>query len=117
MRGVLQSTFPRYRFRVTPASSLRMLHLGLGAFHRAHQAAYMQRLLDAGERRWTLVAGNIRPESDGSVEALSAQGGAYTLETVTPSGERSYRRITAISAVVPWQPRLPALIELGAAPE
>jgi mannitol-1-phosphate/altronate dehydrogenase len=30
----------------------RLLHLGLGAFHRAHQAVFMQRLLDAGRRDW-----------------------------------------------------------------
>ena len=28
---------------------LRLLHMGMGAFHRAHQADYMQDLLDAGE--------------------------------------------------------------------
>ena len=102
---------------MSTASPLRIVHLGLGAFHRAHQAAYLQRLIDAGERRWTIVAGNLRPDQEATVEALRAQGGAYTLETVAPSGERSYLRITAISEVIGWQPGLAPLIEAGAAPQ
>src|SRR5205814_978765 len=34
----------------SPSTPLVMLHLGLGSFHRAHQALYMQRLLDAHDR-------------------------------------------------------------------
>ena len=29
----------------TPAARLRLLHLGLGSFHRAHQAVYLHRLM------------------------------------------------------------------------
>ncbi|MBQ5947929.1 D-arabinitol 4-dehydrogenase [Massilia sp. ST3] len=95
---------------------LRILHLGLGAFHRAHQAAYLQDLHDAGDRRWTIVAGNIRPDPADVSEALRAQGCAYTLETVTPDGERAYRRIGAIGAVVPFVPGLAPLVTQGADP-
>ena len=91
-----------------------MLHLGLGSFHRAHQAVYMQQLLDAGDRAWTLAAGNIRPDLAETIAALQAQQGAYTLETVTPAGERSYARITAIRTIVPWEPALAGLVARGA---
>ncbi len=97
-------------------SPLRMLHLGLGSFHRAHQAVYMQALHDAGDHRWTLAGGNLRPDMAETIEALHRQHGAYTLETISPSGEHRYQRITAIREVVPYEPSLRRLIELAADP-
>jgi D-arabinitol 4-dehydrogenase len=98
---------------VSPAP-LVMLHLGLGSFHRAHQALYMQRLIDAGDTDWWLAAGNIRPDMADTIAALRAQRGAYTLETVTPGGERDYTRIESIKTVVPHDPALSGLVEIGA---
>ena len=95
-------------------SPLVILHLGLGSFHRAHQAVYLQDLIDAGDATWTLVAGNTRPDMADTVEALRAQGGAYTLETVTPQGVRSYRRIASISRVLPYSADLRGIIDCGA---
>ena len=93
-----------------------ILHIGLGAFHRAHQAVYLERLRASGERDWMLCAGSIRADAVPQLEALAAQGGAYTLETVTPEGEHSFERIEAIGHVVPFSPELVELIELGADP-
>ncbi|MBX3659561.1 MAG: mannitol dehydrogenase family protein [Ramlibacter sp.] len=91
-----------------------MLHLGLGSFHRAHQAVYLQRLHEAGDTRWALAGGNLRPDMADTLAALKAQGGAYTLETVTPAGQRSHQRIEAIRTVVPWDAALSGLVALGA---
>lgn len=97
-------------------SSLRLtlLHLGLGSFHRAHQALYLHQLQQTGDRRWTLAGGNIRPDMADTLAALIAQHGAYTLETVTPQGERSYTRVTSIQTVLPYEPTLKGLIRVGA---
>jgi D-arabinitol 4-dehydrogenase len=51
-----------------------------------------------------------------TIAALQAQGGAYTLETVTPQGERSYTRITSIQRVLPYQEDLAPLVAVGADP-
>ena len=91
-----------------------MLHLGLGSFHRAHQALYLHRLHEAGDSRWVLAGGNTRPDMADTLAALRAQGGAYTLETVTPLGERSYTRIASIRKVLPYGPSLAGLIACGA---
>lgn len=93
-----------------------ILHLGLGAFHRAHQAAYLQDLHERGDARWTVVAANIRPDPLDPGPAMRAQGCAYTLETVTPDGMRAYRRIGAISQVLDWEPGQAAVVAIGAAP-
>jgi D-arabinitol 4-dehydrogenase len=95
----------------------RQLHLGLGAFHRAHPAAVLQRLHDAGDTRWRLAAGNLRDDGGATEAALVAQGGAYTLETVAPDGARRYQRITALGTVVPYEPGHAGLIRLGADPD
>jgi len=93
-----------------------VLHLGLGSFHRAHQAVYLQRLIDAGDTRWSLSGANIRPDMAEVVAALQAQGGRYTLETVSPAGELRYEQIEAIREVLPWEPSLAAVIARSAAP-
>lgn len=97
-------------------SPLRIVHLGLGSFHRAHQALYIHQLRALGDHHWTLAGGNIRPDAPHIIEALRAQSGAYTLETVTPQGARSYTHITSISEVVADDPKLTTLIRLGADP-
>jgi len=96
---------------ITP---LIMLHLGLGSFHRAHQALYLHQLQQSGDRRWNLAAGNIRPDMPETIAALAQQQGAYTLETVTPQGAYSYTRITSIAQVVAWDAQRKGLIAVGA---
>ena len=93
-----------------------LLHLGLGAFHRAHQAVYLQRLIDAGDARWSISGANIRPDLPEVIAALQAQGGRYTLETVSPAGDYCYEPIDALREVLPWDPELTAVVARGAAP-
>ena len=93
-----------------------ILHLGLGSFHRAHQAVYLHRLIETGDRSWSLAGGNIRADMADTLAALAAQGGEYTLETVSPAGERKYERIRSIKKIIPFEPGLAGLIDVGASP-
>ena len=52
-----------------------VLHLDLGAFHRAHQAFYFDRLLRKWSLDWGVDSVNLR--STAKVEAMQAQGNAY----------------------------------------
>ncbi len=79
-----------------------ILHLGLGSFHRAHQAVYAHELNATGDQPGRWPAATLRPDMADTIAALQAQGGAYTLETVTPAGERRYTRIESIREVVPY---------------
>jgi fructuronate reductase len=58
-------------------SSIRtgIVHFGPGAFHRAHQAAYIDRLLDS-DPRWGIAAVSLR--TAGTVAAREAQDRRYT---------------------------------------
>ena len=91
-----------------------MLHLGLGSFHRAHQAVYLDALIRSGDASWALAGGNIRPDMAETMAALAAQGGAYTLETISPAGEHRYQRIGSIRQVIAYSPDLAGLIAEGA---
>ena len=91
-----------------------LLHIGLGSFHRAHQAVYLHRLRESGDLSWSIVAGSIRDDLGDTVPELVRQHGVYTLETVSPAGERKYDRITSIREVVPFDPKLARLVDLGA---
>lgn len=93
-----------------------ILHLGLGSFHRAHQAVYVHQLRQQGDTRWSITGGNLRPDMLETIAALQAQNGRYTLETVTPQGERRYTVIESIQRVIPWQEDLAPLIAAGADP-
>lgn len=91
-----------------------ILHIGVGAFHRAHQAAYIQRLRQSGGRRWRLIGGNIRDDAEPALRALAAAGCRYTLETISPAGEHRYERIESIDEIIPWTADLRQLIAVGA---
>jgi fructuronate reductase len=63
---------PAYRDRLTTG----IVHFGPGAFHRAHQADYLDRLLDE-DPRWGIAAVSLRTPK--TIQALKAQEGLYTL--------------------------------------
>ncbi len=71
---------PDYDRRGTPG----VVHLGLGAFHRAHQAMVFDRLLREGDPRWGVHAvGMARSEL---VQALRAQDGLYAVRVADHRG-------------------------------
>ena len=54
-----------------------IVHLGIGAFHRAHQAVYTDSVLAAGEYGWGIIGASLRGTSVQS--ALRPQQGLYTI--------------------------------------
>jgi fructuronate reductase len=66
--------------RVPAATAVReigIVHLGLGAFHRAHQAVYLQRHLNRhGASEWGLCSANLR-SNRALVDQLREQDGRY----------------------------------------
>jgi fructuronate reductase len=63
-----------------------IVHLGIGAFHRAHQAVYVDDRLAAGERDWAICGASLR--SPETCEALQPQDGLYTCAVRSGDGER-----------------------------
>jgi len=78
------------------AHGVGILHLGAGAFHRAHQAAMTDAALAASGGDWRIVGVSLR--STGLADALAAQDGLYTL---VARGESDRARvIAAIDGVI-----------------
>ena len=77
-----------------PAAPVKMVHLGIGNFTRAHQAWYTEHAPDAAE--WGIAAfTGRRPDT---AEALAPQDGLYTLITREADGDR-FEVISSLSKV------------------
>ena len=62
-----------------------IVHFGIGAFHRAHQAWYTDRAMDAGDRDWMICGVSLR---SGDVAAqMNPQDGLYTLTEQSAAGD------------------------------
>ena len=79
-----------------------IVHLGLGAFHRAHLAAYVDQCLGA-DARWGIAGVSLR--SAAAREALAPQDGLYTI-AIRSNEATEHRIIGALTAVLtaPEQP-------------
>ena len=62
-----------------------IVHLGLGNFHRAHQAVYTRTALDAAGGDWGIIGVSSRSETVAA--ALKAQDLLYTVVEISPAGE------------------------------
>jgi fructuronate reductase len=76
------------------AAPVRIVHLGIGNFHRAHQAWYTEHAPDA--EQWG-IAGFTGRRAD-MADALQPQDGLYTLITRSSDGD-TFELIGALSAV------------------
>ena len=63
-----------------------VVHLGIGAFHRAHMAAYTDAVLADGDSRCGILGASLR--SPDTRDALAPQDGLYALAVRDASGER-----------------------------
>ncbi|NDL71639.1 mannitol dehydrogenase family protein [Vreelandella alkaliphila] len=82
---------PSYdRQSVTPG----IVHIGVGGFHRAHQAMYLDALMNQGEAfEWGIVGVGVMPGDKRMQQALAAQDYLYTLVVKHPDGEYQPRVI------------------------
>lgn len=61
-----------------------VVHLGVGNFHRSHQAVYLDRVLSTGDLDWGICGVGLLPSDEPMAQALRSQDGLYTLVTVAP---------------------------------
>jgi len=93
-----------------------VVHVGVGGFHRAHQAMYHDRLLRAGELEWGICGVGVLDADRRMAEVMRAQRGLYTLVEKPPSGEHRACVIGALTEYL-FAPRdREAVIEKLAAP-
>ena len=82
-----------------------ILHFGLGNFHRAHQAVYLDTLFNAGKSRdWGIIGTGVRPADRAMHDALKAQDWLTTV--VEQEANVSRARVTgAMAGMIPPEDR------------
>jgi fructuronate reductase len=88
------------------AAKTGVVHLGIGAFHRAHQAVVFDDALKSGDLRWGVLGASLR--SPGVRDQLNPQDGLYTL--VVRDGEREDLRVIGACRSVMVGPEDPAAL-------
>ncbi len=74
-----------------------IVHLGVGAFHRAHQALYLDKLMNQGEALdWGICGVGVLPGDARMRDALHAQDCLYTLVEKHPDGSQEARVVGSI---------------------
>lgn len=82
------------RGRALPGPPPRIVHVGLGAFHRAHQAWYTAHAADAGA--WGILG--FAGRNGDTPRRLAPQDGLYTLVERGPEGDR-FEIVGSVAAV------------------
>ncbi|MFD7511797.1 mannitol dehydrogenase family protein [Streptomyces sp. NPDC059853] len=88
----------------------RVVHFGIGAFHRAHQAVYTEHAAARSGEPWGITA--VAPSSLEVVRTLRAQDGLYSVTAQHPDGPRTrvIASLTGALAMGPDADRVDALL-------
>jgi mannitol 2-dehydrogenase len=74
-----------------------IVHVGVGGFHRAHQAMYVDRLMNEGKGvDWGICGVGVLPSDRRMADVMAAQDGLYTLVVKHPDGTLEPRVIGSI---------------------
>jgi mannitol-1-phosphate/altronate dehydrogenase len=88
------------------ACDIGVVHLGFGAFHRAHQAVYLDDYMDqTGDLRWGVAAVNLRGAESAQFQSVADEIGShdgYFLKSVSSKGEVALRQVRPHVAFMDW---------------
>jgi mannitol 2-dehydrogenase len=89
-----------------------IVHIGVGGFHRSHQAMYLDHLLSQPDTRdqalgWGICGVDLMPGDRPKGQALAAQDGLYTLVVKKPDGALEPRVIGSVVQYL-FAPETPA---------
>lgn len=85
------------------ACDIGIVHLGFGAFHRAHQAVYFDDYMEqTGDLSWGIAAVNLRKEEALDFANHKKIQHGYLLKTTAPSGESEFREVRSHIAFEDW---------------
>ena len=91
----LPATVTRFAYD-RAAQKTGVVHFGIGAFHRAHQAWYTDLAMDAGDRDWAIAGVSLR--SGDVADQLNPQDGLYTVTEQSGQGA-NLRVVGAVGGV------------------
>jgi mannitol 2-dehydrogenase len=76
-----------------------IVHFGVGGFHRAHQAMYLDRLLRAGQTDWGICGVGVLPHDARMRDVMAAQNCLYSLVEKAPDGSQT---VTVIGSIIEY---------------
>jgi D-arabinitol 4-dehydrogenase len=83
-----------------------VVHLGMGAFHRAHQAVYIDDYMDkTGDLRWGIAAVNLRATESAMLNEIRADvelNDGYFLKSISADGDVELRRVSSHVEFLNW---------------
>ena len=76
------------------ACDIGVVHIGYGAFHRAHQAVCIDDVMDmTGDLRWGIASVNLRQSESQTFSIAAGAGEGYIVNTIAPDGARDFRLV------------------------
>jgi fructuronate reductase len=97
MEAGLPADLPRLTRAAGPLPGIGIVHLGLGAFFRAHGALYVEEAMAASGGDWGILGVSLR--NPDIRDALAPQGGCYTALELAPDGPKA-RIVDAVQGVL-----------------
>ena len=95
-----------------------IVHFGVGGFHRAHQAMYVDQLMNEGKALdWGICGVGVMPADQRMKKVMDAQDGLYTLVIKHADGTYSPRVIGSIVSYLYAPDDVEAVLEKMASPE
>ena len=86
--------------------NIGVIHLGFGAFHRAHQAVYFDDLMEkSGVLNCGIAAVNLKGGDSKKFARVAEIKNGYLLKTVAPDGRQNYRLVRPHLSYVDWPER------------
>ena len=83
--------------------NIGIVHLGVGNFHRAHQALYINNYLnETNDLDWGICGINLRKEERENFNYLINRDGKYVLKTVSTNGDTKFFEIHSIKKLIDW---------------
>jgi Mannitol-1-phosphate/altronate dehydrogenases len=118
--GMLESladklSVPKYdRSKVTPG----IVHFGVGGFHRAHQAYYLDQLMNEGKNLdWGIIGAGLLPSDEAMRDVFKKQDCLYTLVSKNADGTWDSRIVGSIIEYLYGPDSPEALVEKLADPQ
>lgn len=94
---ILESSFDKKKLQAG------ILHVGVGNFHKSHQAYLIDQLIEKkSEYKWGIIGLNLIKSGENHLKSLQHQEGNYVLKTISSKGNTEYRNIKSIIGLLDW---------------
>ena len=92
--------YPKYK-RIN--CKIGCAHIGVGNFHRAHQAYYIDKYMsESNDLNWGIVGINLRKSEGRNLKNLKKREGKYILKTIDTKGVTKFNEIHSIIQLLDW---------------